>query len=176
MFSRVSSDGAKSPLFSFPRVVNNNAARIVACGVIFLALGFLVSRWPGFLLLLVAGFAARVAAGPRFSPLAKFASSKWLLSKGLPYDPVPGPPKRFAQSIGLVMSALAFIFTMFDFHNAAMVAISFLLVAALLEAALGFCLGCWLFSLLMRAGVVPKEVCVECADISSRISTSRRAM
>ena len=44
-----------------------------------------------------------------------------------------------------------------------------LVVAATLEAALGLCIGCKVFAGLMRAGIVPETVCVECADISARL-------
>ncbi len=44
-----------------------------------------------------------------------------------------------------------------------------LVVAAGLEAVLGFCLGCTVFAALMRAGVIPEQVCAECADISLRL-------
>ena len=37
-----------------------------------------------------------------------------------------------------------------------------------LESVLGVCVGCLLFSGLMRIGLVPEEVCLECADITSR--------
>jgi hypothetical protein len=40
--------------------------------------------------------------------------------------------------------------------------------AALLEAAFGLCLGCLAFGALMRAGLIPEEVCVACADVSLR--------
>ncbi|MGH2948032.1 MAG: DUF4395 family protein, partial [Solirubrobacteraceae bacterium] len=38
-------------------------------------------------------------------------------------------------------------------------------VAAALESALAFCIGCQIFALLMRAGVVPESVCAECASL-----------
>ena len=50
-----------------------------------------------------------------------------------------------------------------------------LAVAASLEAALGFCLGCKVFALLMRVGVIPEEICLDCADISRRIGASADA-
>jgi hypothetical protein len=37
-----------------------------------------------------------------------------------------------------------------------------------LESLLGLCVGCVLFGGLMKLGVVPEEVCLECADISLR--------
>jgi hypothetical protein len=38
----------------------------------------------------------------------------------------------------------------------------------LLEAAFGLCVGCRLFAVLMRLGLVPEEVCLDCADITRR--------
>jgi len=43
-----------------------------------------------------------------------------------------------------------------------------LVVAASLEAFVGFCLGCWIFRLLMRTGAVPASTCEACDDIWSR--------
>jgi hypothetical protein len=37
--------------------------------------------------------------------------------------------------------------------------------AALLEAAFGICLGCRVFAALMRTGLIPESVCLECADL-----------
>jgi len=42
-------------------------------------------------------------------------------------------------------------------------------LAAGLEAIFGYCLGCKVFGLLMRAGLVPERVCAECADVSGRL-------
>jgi hypothetical protein len=40
-----------------------------------------------------------------------------------------------------------------------------LVIAAGLESILAFCIGCQIFGLLMRLGVVPDEICAECSDI-----------
>jgi hypothetical protein len=40
-----------------------------------------------------------------------------------------------------------------------------ILVAASLEAFVGFCLGCWMFRVLMRIGLVPEETCEACRDL-----------
>ena len=42
------------------------------------------------------------------------------------------------------------------------------LVFPFLESVLGICVGCIVFRGLMRLGVIPEEVCLECADISLR--------
>ena len=43
--------------------------------------------------------------------------------------------------------------------------LSALVIAAFLESALGICLGCKAFAILMKAGVVPEEVCERCNNI-----------
>ena len=50
-----------------------------------------------------------------------------------------------------------------------------LLVFATLESVFNFCAGCRLFYVLMKAGVIPEDVCVECARISLRFGSLGRA-
>ena len=84
--------------------------------------------------------------------------------------PVAGPPKRFAQLMGAVMSTGALVLALvFGDHTAADVVLIAFLPAAGLESIVGYCVGCRIFGLLMRAGVVPATVCAECADISLRL-------
>jgi len=49
--------------------------------------------------------------------------------------------------------------------TAAQVVLGALGAAAFLEAAFGLCLGCVVFARLMRAGIIPREVCERCADL-----------
>ena len=60
-------------------------------------------------MVLASQFALRVATGPRFEPLALFVTR--VVTPALPFDerPTPGPPKRFAQAIGLVVTSLAVV-------------------------------------------------------------------
>jgi hypothetical protein len=46
------------------------------------------------------------------------------------------------------------------------------LVAATLESVFAYCVGCKVFALLMRAGVIPEDVCEECNDIWNRSRTA----
>jgi Domain of unknown function (DUF4395) len=57
-------------------------------------------------------------------------------------------------------------------RTAAAIVLALFIPAAALESMFGYCLGCKLFALLMRVGIVPESVCVECADISARLSVS----
>jgi hypothetical protein len=39
----------------------------------------------------------------------------------------------------------------------------------LLEAIFAYCLGCKIFAVLIRSGVLPEEMCLDCNDISTRV-------
>jgi hypothetical protein len=156
-------------VFDFPNPVNEYAARTVAWGVVVLCGAALALRQPWILIPLAYGFWARVLSGPRFSPLGQLATR--VVAPRLPWAPklVPGPPKRFAQGMGVVFSSTALVLWFgFGQHTAAWVFIALLACAAVLEAAFGLCLGCRVFAVLMRFGVIPESVCVECADLSNR--------
>ena len=55
------------------------------------------------------GFLARVAAGPRYSPLGLFVTRVAVPLLGIAPRNVPGPPKRFAQGMGAVISVAAVV-------------------------------------------------------------------
>jgi hypothetical protein len=155
--------------FTFPNPVNEVAARVVAAGVVALSLLILATGWTWLVALLAYGFVARVAAGPRFSPLALLATRLIVPSLRVAPRPVPGPPKRFAQAIGATLSVAAAVAHFgFAATGAAQLLVGAIAVAATLEAALGFCLGCAIFARLMRLGVIPDRVCAECANLSLR--------
>jgi hypothetical protein len=60
--------------------------------------------------------------------------------------------------------------------SAAVVVIGVVMVVfPALEAVLGVCVGCILFSGLMKIGLVPDDVCLECADLSQRARAARSA-
>ncbi len=157
-------------LFSFPNPVNETSARLVAAGVVAQAVAFLVVRQWWVLVPLAFGFLARVLAGPRFSPLGQFVTRVVTPRMPGPHRFVPGAPKRFAQSVGLVFSGGALLSWVLGGHTLAIVLIAGLVVAAVLESVFAVCLGCIVFAWLMRVGVIPESVCVECADISRRLA------
>jgi len=153
----------------FPNPVNEVAARVVAGGVLLMALAALALRQPWLLVPLAYGFVARVLSGPRFSPLGLLATRA--LAPRLPGSPkyVAGPPKRFAQGIGATVTLTAAVLHFgFGLTGAAYALLGVIAVAAALESVFAFCVGCQVFGLLMRIGVVPDEVCERCNDIWSR--------
>lgn len=159
-----------SGVFSFPNPVNELSARLVATGVVIQGVLFLVIREWWVLVPLAYGFLARVASGPRFSPLGLLVTQVIVPRLGREPKWVPGPPKRFAQGIGVVFSVTALVLEVAGADGAAVVVIALLLVAAGLEAFVGFCLGCTMFRGLMRIGLIPESVCLECSDITGRLN------
>ncbi|WP_082569498.1 DUF4395 family protein [Knoellia sp. Soil729] len=155
-------------LLSFPNPVNEKAARSVAGGVVVLGVLTLLTQWWWLAVLLAAGFALRAAAGPRFSPLGWLAVHAVAPRFGAPRM-VPGPPKRFAQAVGLVTSTAAAVAALgFGATTVASVLLAVLVLFATLESVLGFCAGCWVFGHLMRLGVIPEETCEACNNLTLR--------
>jgi hypothetical protein len=158
-------------LFQFPDPVNETSARLVAAGVVLQGVLFLAVREAWLLVPLVYGFAARVATGPTLSPLGQLvtrvvtpvATRRF----GLDSRFVPGPPKRFAQGVGLVFSGGAAVAWALDVPAVAIALIAGLVAAASLEAGLGVCLGCIVYRAVFD--------CADCADISERLRQAVQA-
>ena len=161
--------------FSFPNPVNDKAARTVAAVVLLTVIVTLATGSYWLTVPLAYGFWARVLTGPKLSPLGWVAMN--VVGPRLGEKTyVPGPPKRFAQAMGAAMSTAALVLALVvGAHAAAAVVLSLFIPAAGLEAVFGYCLGCRAFALLMRAGLIPEEVCAECADISGRLRTGLEA-
>ena len=154
--------------YPFPNPANETSARLVAGGVVIISTAFLLTNSTLILLALTYGFAARVAAGPAFSPLALFVTRIVTPKLNFNHKFVPGPPKRFAQTIGLTFAASALVLTLLDYSFAANLVIAALIFAATLESVFAICLGCIMFSSLMKLGVIPQSVCESCNDITLR--------
>lgn len=168
--SNSSNGGWARTLFSFPNPVNEKAARTVAAGVVVIAVATLATGWGWLTIPLALGFIARVATGPTLSPLGQLATRVIAPRLGPPRL-VPGPPKRFAQGIGAVVTAAAAAAWLIGGWGAWPIALlALIVVAATLESAFGFCIGCRVFAVLMRLGLIPDDVCAECADVSQRVS------
>lgn len=163
--SRSGATPSGATLFSFPHPVDEVSARLVAAGVVVQCVVVLATGWTPLLAVLAWGFVARVATGPTLSPLGTLVTRVVRPRLSWAVRDVPGPPKRFAQGIGAVLTVPALVAALAGADGVATVLVAMVLVAASLEAALGLCLGCHLFRLLMRVGVVPDEACEACADL-----------
>jgi hypothetical protein len=159
----------RESLWSFPNPVNEVSARLVAGGVVLMCLATIVADQPWLTVVIAYGFVARVLTGPKLSPLGQLVTR--VITPRLPVaaKPVPGPPKRFAQGMGVVMSVTAAVLALgFGWRGAAYIVLGLLAMAATLESVFAICLGCLIFARLMRLGVIPEDVCEECNNIWSR--------
>ena len=164
----------RSKWFDFPNPVNETSARLVASGAVAQGVAFLAVRQWWVLVPLAYGFLARVLSGPRFSPLGQFVTRVVTPRLGVEHRFVPGPPKRFAQGVGLAFSGGALVAWGLGAPVMSYELVAGLVVAASLEAVFAFCLGCVVFNRLMRIGLIPEDVCLECADISGRLAAATR--
>jgi hypothetical protein len=137
-------------LFDFPNPVDEVSARLVAAGVVALGLLALVTGSPLVIALLAYGFVARVLTGPKLSPLGLLIT-------------------RVARGVGAVVTSSALVLTLAGHGGIAAALLVMLVTFASMEAAIGLCVGCKMFALLMRAGLVPEQICLECSDIRARI-------
>jgi len=163
---------SRPALFDFPNPVNEVSARLVAGGVVAMSVTYLATGWTPLLLVITYGFVARVLTGPTLSPLGQLVTRVVTPRLGLPERPTAGPPKRFAQGIGATLSTAAVIVYFAGSPLAAKILIGMIVIAASLESFVGFCLGCVMFRQLMKVGVIPESVCVDCADISDRLAAA----
>ncbi len=157
-------------LIGFPNPVNEVSARLVATGVVLMSAVAIAFDVKWILPILFFGFVARVLTGPKLSPLGQLVTK--VITPRLPFKEklVAGPPKRFAQAMGVAFSGGALALLLTDHWFGAQVVLGLLVLAASLEAFLGLCLGCKVFAFLMRLGVIPEEVCEACNNVGLRRS------
>lgn len=159
--------------FRFPRVVDEVSIRVVATLVLLVAILALASGQAWLYAVLAVDFALRVAYGPRFSPLAHLTLG--VIRPRITAAPrnTAGPPKRFAAAIGAVLTTLAAMFFYgFGWETATWVIGVVMVVFPALEAVFALCVGCKVFAVLMRLGVIPELVCLDCSDITQRRVTA----
>ena len=159
----------------FTAVVDDVTVRLIAAVVLVVGvIALATSQWWLYAVLAV-DFSLRAALGPQASPVARLVQ-RWIRpTVAAPKRPTAGPPKRFAATIGAVMTVAATVLWLVSVTTGSSVAAGWVIgigavmvVFPALESIFGICVGCLLFSGLMRVGLVPEEVCLECADITKR--------
>ena len=159
--------GYNSPMrgfFNYPNPVNEVAARVIAGLTAILAAAAILFDLRWFAAFLLYEFVVRVAAGPTVSLTAQLATRVLVPMIGAPARPVPGPPKRFAQALGVLFTGTAcFLWFGAAQPTAAKVVLGMLGACALLEAALGFYVRCAIFLQPIRIGLIPQSTFTPCA-------------
>ena len=153
----------------FPRVVDDVSVRLIAAVVLVLAIAALALHQWWIYAVLAVDFTLRVVFGPKASPVAQGVQRLVRPQVSAAKRPTAGPPKRFAAGIGAVLTTAAAVLWALGVAAPVVVTIgAVMIVFPALESILGICVGCKAFAVLMKLGVVPEEICLECADISLR--------
>jgi len=98
----------------------------------------------------VAVFAIAAFVGLNRSPYAIFYKSVVRPRIGAPAELEDSRPPRFAQLVGFSFTAVALVAFLAGATTVGLVATAFALIAALLNASIGLCLGCELYLVLRR--------------------------
>lgn len=159
----------------FPAVVDEVTVRLIAGVVLAVGIVALATQQWWLYAVLAIDFSLRAVVGPQVSPIARVVQ-KWIRPRlATPNRPTAGAPKRFAASIGAVLTVAATVLWLVSVVTGSGAALTALVVIAAimvafpaLESILGLCVGCKLFGGLMRLGLVPEEICLDCADITRR--------
>ncbi|NQX12972.1 DUF4395 domain-containing protein [Microbacteriaceae bacterium VKM Ac-2855] len=114
---------------------------------------------PGFLLLtaLMLLFAYGAIAGVARHPFGRLFRAVVRPRLSPPTELENPAPPRFAQGVGLVVTALGVVLHLVGVPFAVPVAGAAAFIAAFLNSAFGYCLGCELYLLLVRAGIVGRS-------------------
>lgn len=126
------------------RRVDSNMARVISFQVALFTAALLFTQEIFFALVLFFDFAMRVARRSNLSPfhvIGKFILEGWHIEPKLCDE----SPKRFALYMGLVTSMILVLLVVADLPIIAAVTAFILLVCALLETLIDFCIGCKIY-------------------------------
>jgi hypothetical protein len=159
----------------FPNIVDDVTVRLIAGVVLVLAVVALAAHQWWLYAVLAADFVLRAGWGPSASPVAILVN-RWLrprVSAAPRYT--AGPPKRFAAAVGGVFTLAATVLWLTGTTVPVVVIGAIMGVFPALESLAGGCVGCIVFGWLMRLGLIPESVCLECADLTRRAAQRRAA-
>lgn len=159
---RMSREGARCPISG--ELIDENAARVNGAIVLTLLLVSALTPAKWLLAYLAADFGIKVFAGFAYSPnchVARIIAN----ALDLPRIMSDSAPKRFAATVGFLMSTAALVAFYFGGPVLFMGIVAVFGVCAGLESLAGFCVGCFLFGLLPDGSArifvrrIPKEAC-----------------
>ncbi|GAA2168683.1 DUF4395 domain-containing protein [Pedococcus bigeumensis] len=159
----------------FPNIVDDVTVRLIAGVVLVLAVVALAAHQWWLYAVLAADFVLRAGWGPSASPVAILVN-RWLrprVSAAPRYT--AGPPKRFAAAVGGVFTLAGTVLWLTGTTVPVVVIGAVMVVFPALESLAGICVGCIVFGWLMRLGLIPESVCLECADLTRRAAQRRAA-
>ncbi len=146
-----------------PERVQERKVRAIALEVVVISTFAILFNQPILMLLLSLDFIVRAFINSKYSPLAII--SKYFLSNLLPFRNkiILMKPKKFAASIGVILSLAAGIFGLSGQTSTMIYITAVLLIFSFLETFFKFCAGCWMFGILIRMNIISKENCQDCS-------------
>lgn len=158
----------------FPNIVDDVSVRLIAGVVLLLGVVALAAHQWWLYAVLAVDFVLRAGWGPSASPLAR------VVKRVRPHVHVAaqytaGPPKRFAAAVGAVLTTAATVLWLTGATLPVVVIGAVMVIFPALEALAGICVGCLVFGWLMRGGIIPESVCLDCANISRRAADRQAA-
>jgi len=146
-----------------PAGIDPRGPRFTAAITAFLLLAIAVLGFGGaalaawvLLALVSAVFAWSAIAGVRRNPFS-LVFARFVRPRLSPPDELEDPrPPTFAQGVGFAVTIAGVILGAAGVAAAVPIAASLAFIAAFLNAAFGYCLGCQIYLLLVRARVIPR--------------------
>ncbi len=106
------------------------------------------------LLLIVIVFAIGAFAGIAKHPYGAIFKKFIRPSLSAPTELENPKPPTFAQLIGFVITLVGLVLAVIGLLPGALIAVAFAFIAAFLNSVFGYCLGCQIYVLLVRAGIL----------------------
>jgi len=131
--------------------MNENKARLTALFVLILGTVFLITGLWFIMAFLVIDFLLRANNLGKYSLLA-ILSDVFIKQLNIKNKPTDRAPKRFAAGVGLVFTIGILILTLLHLDTATLLVTIVLLLFAFLESFVGFCAGCYVYSMLQKLG------------------------
>ncbi len=134
-------------------MVNENKARVIAFFVLLMAAAYLLTGYLYLIVFLIPDFLLRITRWAKYSPLSLLADvviSQFNISN----KPTDRAPKRFAAGTGLAFTILITAASLFHLNLVSIVLTGILVLFAALESLVGFCAGCYVYSILKTFGLL----------------------
>ena len=146
-----------------PERVQERKVRAIALEVVIISTFAILFNQPILMLLLSLDFIVRAFITSKYSPLAMI--SRKFLSNILPFRNkiILMKPKKFAASIGVILSLAAGIFGLSGQTSIMIYITAVLLTFSFLETFFKFCAGCWMFGILIRMNIISDDNCQDCS-------------
>lgn len=131
-----------------PERVDENRVRVTALGVVFMMGAYFVTEIALFPALLVVDFFIRAFTKLSYSPLS-YLAHLFVKLIGTQAVLIDKAPKMFAARIGFIITTITTLGALLHFPLLAYISGSVLVLFAFLECGLNFCMGCWLYTIVV---------------------------